>query len=188
MTPESTNVPYITPADFLARKDANSISQYVCDTPNTPIPSSQLPTILYTNTNLLVALNSACGELESACLRGQAYAVSDLQSLQGASLDYMKTILSDIATYRIMTRRLGPAPPETVVQAYNEAMASLDALSRGERIFSFQQSAQAGVAATVPMPQFQGFANNLISARWGAFFGLRQSERRWPGSGGGRIF
>lgn len=186
MTPDSTNVPYLTPQDYLARKDYNSVAQYCNDNPGTPI--TPLPAALYTNFNLLVALNSACGELESACLRGLAYSVSDLQSLQGASLDYMKTILSDLATYRIMTRRLGPAPPETIISAYNSAMASLDALSRGERIFSFVQTAQAGVASTQAIPQWQGFANNLISARWGSFFGIRQDQRRWPGPGGGRAF
>lgn len=164
----------------------NSVSQWVTDSGQTP--PSPLPTALYTNQNLLTAINDACGLLESACLRGQAYSPSDLSALAsqvdgngnpGVSGQYLKRILSDITAFDLVTRRFGPNPPQTVLEAYNRAMDQLDALSRGERIFSFVETAEAGVATTQQMSQIQPYENNLITARWSAYWGTRQAERRF---------
>lgn len=184
MTPNSSTVPYLTVQDFLARKDMYSVAQWVTDNNGYEQPQipSPLPQALYHNVNLLQAISAACGELEMACFRGQAYAAADLQALVaqgGVAAAAMKSLLADLVMMELIKRRAGPAPPETVVQAYNKAMDQLDALSRGERIFPFIETESAGVVTTRVVPPRQYFANNMITARWNRFWGVRQAERRF---------
>lgn len=135
---------------------------------------------LSTNQNFLVALKSASGELESACLRSQIYAVSDLQSLNGVSLEYMKDIVSRIAMMKIYKRRNGPNPSETTVEEYNSAMKSLEELAGGTRIFAFNETEAAGLPANYYMSPWNQIQNRMVSATWQRSFGVRQNIR-FPG-------
>lgn len=169
MTPNSSSNAYLTAADFLARKDLRSVAQFCSDDPNNPVPDGSVAT----NPNLLAALNAASGMLESAVLTSERYSVSDLQSLSGVSSEYMKSLLADIGMYLIMTRRPGPSPPETVVTSYEMALQALDALSRGERIFAFSETEQAGLPDTYQMTMSDQYRDNMWSVR----------NRRWLGNG-----
>jgi len=193
MTPNSSTTPYLSVPEFLARHDYRSVAQFANDNPAIPLlTQAQLdagdPSPLYTNANVVRAVNAACGMLESACLRGQAYSPADLRALAaqaddaglpGVSGEYMKTIVSNVAMYLLIGRRPGPAPPQTALDSFNHSMDQLDALSRGERIFAFAEAASAGVVTTQPMPLDQAYRNNMISARWRPFFGARQAQRRF---------
>jgi hypothetical protein len=175
MTPASSLVSYLSVDEFLDRRDRRSVAQYCTDDPSNPAD----PNNLGSNRQLIAALNGASGQLESAVMRSQIYQLADLQALTGVSLEYMKKILSDLAMYDLMTRRPGPAPSETVIDAYNRALEALEALANGTRIFSFLETAEAGLVETQPFLLTDYYKNNLISARWTPFFGIRQAERRF---------
>lgn len=180
LTPNSSIIPYILPCDVIARKDWRDIAMLVNDDPGTSVaPNNITKQNLLTNVNFLTIINSACGKLESACLRSKIYQPGDLLSLDGVSLEYMKTILSNIVIYELYSRRTGPAPSELVVNNYNDAMKALDDLSDGTRIFSFVQTEDAGLPTTNRLTPYDFYYNqNLISAKWDRSFGVRNDIRR----------
>lgn len=146
---------------------------------------------LSTNQNFLTVLSEASGELESACLRSQMYSVSDLQSLNGVSLQYMKKILSNIAMMNLYTRRDGPNPPETTVENYNSAMKMLEDLSGGMRIFAFNETEEAGLPKNYYMSPWNQIRNRMVSSTWQRSFGIRQNMQSgyygYGGNGNGGI-
>ena len=176
MNSVSSTTSYVSASDFLALKDWRTAAQLCSDDPTNPIPD---PTTLSTNTNFLTILNAASGELESAVLRSEIYQVTDLQALTGVSLAYLKKIVCDIAMRLMYSRRPGPNPSETVINDYDKAMDALNNLSNGVRIFSFQQTTQAGLPDVYQMQTWDYINNNLVTARWPRAFGIRQSERRY---------
>lgn len=254
MIPDSSLVSYVSPQDFLIRRDIQSIRQYVSDDPGNPVIDGALvlyvvspgtgfslpPTIiidpppypgvpaqynaivengsisklfipvkggigsgyvstpnvvasggggtgfvigvsisLVTNPIVIEELNIASGMLESAALRSNMYAVSDLQSLNGVGLSYLKTIVSDLAMFGVMSRRPGPAPSETITNAYNNAITALEALANGTRIFGFIETQQAGLPTVYQMQPYDYAQNNFLAVRYPRMFGQRQIVRRW---------
>jgi hypothetical protein len=142
---------------------------------------------LSTEPKFLTALSSASGELESACLRSKIYSVSDLQSLNGVSLEYLKDIVSRIAMMKLYKRRNGPNPSETTVEEYNSAMKSLEELAGGTRIFAFNETEEAGLPANFYMNPWNQIQNRMVSSTWQRSFGVRQNMRYAGGfnNGGG---
>lgn len=181
MNPDSSPTPYLQVSDVLARLDWRPIAGLVNDFPGSATePTPVTYNDLLTNVNLIAIIQSACGELESAVLRSEMYQVSDLQALNGVSQQYLFTIISDIVAYGCYTRRMGPAPSEMVINNYNRAMKALEDLSNGTRIFSFQQTAQAGLPVTYQFNPYDLAVNqNLVSAKWERSFGRRNDIRRF---------
>jgi phage gp36-like protein len=175
MQSNSSLTSYASVADLLALKDYRTIAQLCSDDGANPIPLADLPT----NINLLTILSTASGELESAVLRSGIYQVTDLSGLSGVSLAYLKKIVCDIAMKLLYSRRPGPAPSETCINDYNSAMDALNNLANGVRIFSFQQTQEAGLPQVYQMQTYDYINNNLVTARWPRMFGIRQDERRF---------
>src|SRR2546428_9807095 len=75
----------ISPVQFLARYDGRTIGDLVSDdgTNHTMVGSPPVYTasVLYTNETLLLLLQEAMGEVESACLVANRYQPSDLANL-----------------------------------------------------------------------------------------------------------
>ena len=179
MQPISSQTAYITPADFLARKDQRSVGQYCSFDGQDVLTYAELvgPPV---NVTLAAALNTASGALESAVLTSQHYAVTDLQALDGMSLEYMKTILSDIAMYEIVCNRPTNNPPETVSQKYQLALQALQDLSDGKRIFAFQETADAGLPKVQRISPFtRYFTDGMVTARMNRGFGQRYADRTY---------
>jgi hypothetical protein len=188
--PNSSLTPYIQPSDVLARSDWRVIAQLVNDNPGTATaPTPILEADLPTNLNFLTIINGACGRLESACLRSQIYAVSDLQALNGMSQQYMFDILTALIIYTCYTRRSGPAMSETVINNYNFAMGELNALSDGSKIFAFQQTEQSGVPTTYQQSWADyAISQNLLTIKYNRYFGTRNNVTRYGGGGWGGGF
>jgi hypothetical protein len=185
MIPDSSITPYMSISDFLARKDYRLVAQLAVDDPDNLYPLSALPAALYTDINVQTAVAAACGQLESAVLRSNRYMVSDLQALQGVSQAYMKTILSNIAMYEMYGRRSGPNPSSTMMSDYESAIKALNDLAEGIRIFSFNETQQAGLPAVYQMQPYDYIRDNLVTTRNRSYgLGVRQQMRRWPGGGG----
>jgi hypothetical protein len=180
MTPNSSVTPYVLPADMYSRFDPRLMAQLCSIDPANPVtypPDGDTDT-LSTNSTFLEQINIGCGELESACLRAGIYQVSDLQSLQGMSLSYMKTIIASIVIMNLYNFRSGPNPSEAVVNNYNKAMEALTDLSDGKRIFSFAQTEQAGLPTNYRMTAQNQIQNDMVTARWQRMFGVRQNLKR----------
>lgn len=181
MTPTSSTIPYITPSDVLFRKDWRVIAQLVNDNPGTSSSPNYITfNQLLINPNFLTIIDSACGKLESAVFRSKMYQVGDLYNLDGMSLQYMKTIISNIVMYECYSRRTGPAPSEMTVSDYNDSMKALDDLADGTRIFSFQETVQAGLPTTYQQQPYDYAVNqNLTTIKYGRFFGIRNNITRF---------
>lgn len=203
MTPNSSLTSYITPAEFLLRRDVRSIFQQCSDNdldPGlNPGPNNGRTSPQYCAAQLIdpttpqgavlaELLAEASGMLEAAIFRSAIYQLADIQNLLtqgGNSAKYLKRLVASIATYALMTRRPGPEPPEVIKEAYNEAMTALNDISTGVRIFAFQETAAAGLPATGQFNAGIYFANDFVSQRYGAMFGTRTINTRYGGQGWG---
>jgi hypothetical protein len=192
MTPNSNATSYLDASDFLLRRDVTSVYAYSTDgasgPPQGPTPT-QMTAILLDDTTpqgkvLASRMAAASGMLESALLRSSRYAATDivaLLSMGGNSAEYLKEILADICMFKLCTRRPGPAPPETVVSAYNEALAALNDLSTGSRIFAFVEAEAAGLPQVNQFNISDYYRNNLFTTRSRSMFGDRGMNKRYNG-------
>lgn len=193
MNPNSGLTSYLTAQQFLLRRDPRTVVQNATDDPNDPLRVAPIPVVIanlsdpqtYSGKILDVKLKAASGMLESACLRSQRYSPADLLSLEGNSAEYMQEILSSLVMFNLIGRRPGPAPPDTVVTQYEEAIKALNDLSEGIRIFAFQEVEQAGLPQTNQFNQSDLIQNDAIVARWTPMFGNRQLSRRYTAIGWG---
>ncbi len=211
MQPNSSPVTYLSASEFLVRQDARTVVQYCTDDDRDPLKSAALTLVRLALEDpttdvghvLLTFLQDASGMLESAVLRSARYSGLDLTALVavtgtdsfgnpvfagGNSAGYLKKVVSNLTMYGLITRRPGPAPPETTTHAYNEAIKALNDLSEGIRIFAFAEVEQAGLPATKQFTIVDQINNDLITARWPASFGTREIGRRFQPRSSGRLF
>lgn len=124
---------------------------------------------------LLTFLRAGAGEIESACAISKRYSPADLNSLTGVSQQLLQSLNSYRALWALFKRlRPGTANPDEVPGAKESAILLQD-LRNGERIFSFEESAEAGLpSVNPPMPsQLQtGFIVGR-AARLFPFYGPR---------------
>lgn len=175
----SSQIPYVTVADLLIRKDARSVAQYLSDDPANPISVSSLPT----NVALLEIISSGCGELESACLKAGIYATSDLLTLSqmvppSGATSFLKKIICNIVMFNLVSRRPGPEPSIVVQNDYEWSMKQLEDLANGKRIFGFEQTEQAGLPVDYQMQPVDQIRNLFLPAIWQRSFGVRTNMQR----------
>jgi len=199
VTPNSGSTTYLTPQEFLTRRDARSVYQYATDSDGDPLlggNSASTAAMIAALVNpatpqgaiLAALLMDASGMLESACLRSGRYSPADLAALTGNSAGYMKRILSSMVMYGLMTRRPGPTPPDTIVQDYTDAVKALSDLSEGTKIFAFAEAEAAGLPATRRYTIRDQISNDMISALYYPMFGTRAIARRGNFGGIGRWY
>lgn len=149
-TPIGTATPYLTVARFFAYRDWQQVADMMRDGDD-PRPSKL--TLLDGTTDegaqLLMLGLAACGELESACIIGNRYSAADLAALTGSGKGRMEKVIADLWYWACVQRRQpGTGDPRRVPGA-QQALEELDRLRDGERIFGFQESADAGLPSTV---------------------------------------
>ena len=137
-TPISATSPYCTPAQFLNFFDARTVGDLVNDV-GQRVPASQL----LTDPVLGQLLQEASGEVEAACLMGDRYTVADLQALNGNSALFLASIVAGLTYFKLIERR--PDLDFEIPPMAQRADKFLRALSMGERIFAFQETADAGI-------------------------------------------
>jgi hypothetical protein len=169
-TPNSALTSYASVSDLLLRKDARIVGELANDDGSVSNPAA-----LATHPAVAAALNAASGEIESACLIGERYTPADLAALTGVSAEYLKSLVCDIAMHRLAERR-GLRFEDTHV-AFDRARETLDRLRSGDRIFSFAEAEQAGVASDQFVQGFQLDRLNLASNN-SRYFGTRMN--RYP--------
>jgi hypothetical protein len=149
----------------------------------TPIPTANIISAL-TNTstpyyaNLNAALTDASGRLESACVRGNIYAPSDLANvLSGNSLGYLYRIVTELTVCYLYDRRPNALADMEPPAFYGRAEVELAELANGQRIFALDVTADAGSTSGVAIDpvasQFNPVTNVLICRR---LFGRRGAQ------------
>lgn len=142
MTPNSSTTSYCPVNEFLKRVDQRTVGDWASDTGNRIVPTS-LPTDL----NVIAALMSASGMLESACLKGERYQPTDINLLVNAApptaaTAYVFEVITRLAEGLLWRRRpdLSPYPP-----LFDWAMNQLEQLEFGGKILAFVEVQDAGI-------------------------------------------
>ena len=159
-TPIGSATPYLTVARFFAYHDWQQVADMM-RTGEDPRPSKlclQDSTTDEGGQLLMIGL-AACGELESACFIGRRYDSSDLQALANqdgtASLSSltakgrMEKVIADLWFWGVCQRRQPATADPARVPGALQALQELDRLRDGERIFGFDEAAEAGLPNTV---------------------------------------
>lgn len=130
---------YATAQDLLLRYDARRVSDLVSDTGSRSVYPDQSPVVA-------AVLDDASGMVESACRASQRYTANDLQALTGNTSALLKRLVCDLAFGLLVARRGYSSQDQRVMAPQTEAAnGMLEMLRRGERIFSDQDNADAGV-------------------------------------------
>lgn len=141
-TPASSATAYANFLDISYRYDPRTIGELASDT-----GVKLLPAQLANSDRLSKALLSASGMVEAACTVGKKYnidlasGINDLAALTGASEEFLKDIVCDLAMGRLFLAR--PDRAGEVPKAYEMALAHLEELRLGSLVFglSAQQAA-----------------------------------------------
>jgi len=149
---------YATPTHLLARYNANRLGQLVKDD-GTTASSSQL----LTDPNLQAALDDGAGQIEMACLAGNRYQQTDLQTLVAAyglgptspqynSGSLLVRLNCDLA-YGCLVGRKGMDAATQQAMAPRSAWAEsvLEQLRNGDRVFNVAINLSAGTPSGVDL-------------------------------------
>ncbi len=172
-TVNTNSATLLTAAEFLKRVDARTVGDLVSDS-GTRVASADLGS----DGNLAACLLDATGELESACLVGGRYLPSELASITGAGLAYMRRILTWLTIVKLYERR--PDMEMKLPAIAEKAELALEQLTLGQRIFSFTEVMEAGVVTTrTETPQDVEARNGsvVIAQR---YFGTRSNRIENP--------
>lgn len=174
----SNTTSFCTPTQALDYHDARQWGDVALDT-NTRESQANL----LTDPRFQNLLNDAAGMIEMACLRGNRYLPADLSTnLTGVSKQMLVGLNAELAFWKGVTRRHPDKPlsPTSIL-----ALQTLDQLASGEKIFSFQETADAGN----PFDQFLQAQDllklGLASDAACRFFGQRSKWTRLYGGGRG---
>src|SRR6266446_5181394 len=142
----SSTTEYATQADFLIRFDARTTADLLSDTGTRVDPS-----LLGANQTLKYLLKEASGLVEAACLKGDRYTPADLKQLTVLVLgnttnayEMLKGIVCGLVAWTLFDRR--PDKRQSMPLKAQWAIDMLEALATGQRIFGFQETADAGLA------------------------------------------
>lgn len=123
---------------MIVRYDVRTLGDLLSDT-GTRLTSSQVQSSTVLDTLLL----QASGEVETACIAGERYLPADLDALEGASLEKLKGLVCGLTMGYLIDRR--PNVITTEPKQVSKAFELLNQLREGERIFSLDGAAAAGM-------------------------------------------
>ena len=133
---------YATYEDLEARYDVRPILDLVSDT-GTPAVDAE------SSTRVTMALSTASGRINAACLNGKQYRVEDLAALTGDDLELLKDICCTLAMGILCRRR------QELMKQYqtfiSEADQFLARIRKGEHVFNIETNKAAG------LPSAEGF-------------------------------
>lgn len=151
-TPLSSTAAYVTAPQFFTFYAYQIAADMLKAQPEAPRPSylAMIDPANPAAVRLLVFLNAGAGEIESACSVSARYSPDDLNALTGVSRILLQKLNAARAMW-LLTQKLKPgtARPDDVPGAVESAKLIED-LRNGERIFSFVESAGAGLPSVNP--------------------------------------
>jgi hypothetical protein len=159
-TINSTTAPYCTPTDLFVYHDPNQVADMLAEGDDPRPTASQMNSESNKyGAMLLRFLRAASGRVESACTVAKMYTVADLQELYDpadsandhtASREVLIKLVADLCFWMLCQRRQPNASDPRNVPGALEASDLLNQLRDGERIFSFTETAAAGLPDVVP--------------------------------------
>jgi len=180
-TPNSAASSYATPSDMLDHYDIRTVADLINDTSvRTGGSPNPVPATVEADPKLVKALNAAAGIIEAATLRSKRYFVADLQALDGCSKEFLIQINCDLAMGLLYRRRpdKGQIPP-----FFTAAMAWLDQLANGERVFSFEENEDAGLPRAYVETAADVEERAMVAQQACRYFGITADELN-PYNGG----
>jgi phage gp36-like protein len=139
---------YAQPADMIARYDVRRLGDLVRDdtTRATPTELTAPDPVLQT------ALDDAAGEIDASVLAGKKYFPSDLAGLTGTDKALLLRLNCDLA-YGFLVMRRGYSAADAASQApgFARALALLDLLRDGAKVFGVEANREAGLSRTGPL-------------------------------------
>jgi phage gp36-like protein len=142
---------YATPADLVARVDAQIIGDLITDDDEQTGLRDRPPlTDILASSIVQTALDDASGDVLAALGKGKRYTPDQLTALTGPGLSKLKRIVCDIAISYLFDRRADAKNEERAESYRTKAERHLKALKSGEDIFYLgdETDADAGIIAT----------------------------------------
>lgn len=169
-TPNSNSTSYLTPTLFLQYMDGRSVADLVSDADVAVSTSS-----LTSNAIVQLALDTASGMVESACVQSSRYSPEDLAALTGVSQKYFYSLIARLAMCFLWERR----PTENTKPGFYDAtQKELEQVRHGERVFSFTETADAGTMEMSDFSEQDLQTLGLSSLRAARLFGIRAGRDR----------
>lgn len=175
-TPISGSAAYCTAAQFTTRCDWRTAARLLSDT-TTPLASKAA---VEADATLATLLMEASGEVEMACARAGRYTAPDLAALAGTNAgEKLARLVADLALWALYDRR-----PDKKGEMPVRCQAAQDLLARvehGDRIFPFQETADAGVMDDLDIDATDVINGDGVVIQASRFFGIRANQvRRAP--------
>lgn len=174
-TTNSSSVPYCTAPQFFVYYAYQLAADMIRPQPAAPRPSylAMIDPANPAGKTLLTFLLQGAGDIEAACIVSARYSPADLQSLGGASAAMLQKLNAARSMWAIYQRlKPGTARPEDVPFAV-ESEKLLQLLRDGERVFSFVETAQAGLPSVSPPQPSMLVTGNIVG----------RASRLFPGYG-----
>ncbi len=190
-TPNSSLDAYVVPQDFFLCYAPTIVADLLRPLTN---PSGPPPSYLAmcdprnpAGVKLLKHLNIGAGEIEASCARTKRYVPLDLKALTGVS----QTLLQKLNAARGMwslCQNLKPltARPDDVPMA-TESEAMLIELRDGMKIFTFEETEEAGLPSVVPARPNALLTPNVVRRAYRLFpdSQLGRQQNQYGNGGGG---
>lgn len=148
---------YITVAELIEAADTRVLAQLGSDTGSALSPVSGDAQGI-----LAAAIEWASARVQMNAKRGGRYDSDRLDALVTADDWALKGLVATLAYYRLHWRRGGSIPP-AILDEYEKATALLEALARGEVIFSDEAVEGAGKAAVAAITSGRRGDMGLVS-------------------------
>lgn len=147
MTPATASAPYLTAAGLLRLADWRMIAE-LCYDGDGARPTKRALRDPATAAGAILAefLLAASGDLESSALAGGRYAVEDVQALTASTAGgmWVRRLVTSLTLWHLMQRREPAAGAPDTTPGAAAALAILEQLRTGERVFAFEQARAAG--------------------------------------------
>lgn len=174
MTISSSASAYCTGSQFAQLFDYRSFAQLASDS-DVPLASQAA---LAASTILAAKLKVAAGMIEMACTVSGRYTPADLAALAASSTNSGWSLINLnawLAAAEMYGRRFEGMPPE-IKEKFDQGMAMLAALEKGDAIFGFEEVQQAGIIQDYKETASDVEARNLPSYIARRVFGRRSNR------------
>lgn len=186
LTSASATTPYVTAAQMFQFFAPQLAADVLRASPDAPRPSylAMLDSTNPAGAKLLVFLSRGAGEIEAACAIARRYTPLDLQALTGMSATLLQGLNAARAMWGLYQRlKPGSARPEDCPGA-KESEAMLRDLRDGQKIFTFEETMDAGLPSVQPANPDRLLTPNVVSRAYRLFPGGYQLGSRDWASGG----
>lgn len=185
-TTASSTTPYCSAEKFFQFFAPQLAADVLRATPDAPRPSymAMLDSTNPAGAKLLVFLSRGAGEIEAVCAIARRYSPADLQALSGMSATLLQGLNAARTMWALYQRlKPGSARPEDCPGA-KESEAMLRDLRDGQKIFTFEETMDAGLPSVQPADANRLLTPNVVSRAYRLFPGSYQlGSRNWAGGG-----